>query len=134
MCRNLKTDGPYPAEVAGFGIGIFAEADTIVSGNVVEGAPQYGIGMGWGPYLRNVMARGNILRDCGDGISVTVAEGAGPAVISDNIIARPCPGCDRRQTLAGAGERAIWRKDGAGAVRPPDHPRQYGHDGLKRRV
>ncbi len=89
LVRNLKTDGPYPAEVAGFGIGIFAEADTIVSGNVVEGAPQYGIGMGWGPYLRNVMARGNILRDCGDGISVTVAEGAGPAVISDNIIARP---------------------------------------------
>ncbi|MDA8870580.1 TIGR03808 family TAT-translocated repetitive protein [Rhizobiaceae bacterium] len=87
LIRNLKTQGPYPAEVAGFGIGIFAEADTVVSGNVVEGAPQYGIGLGWGHFLRNVSATGNILRSCREGVSVTVVEGAGTAVIADNIIA-----------------------------------------------
>ncbi|MEL6750890.1 MAG: TIGR03808 family TAT-translocated repetitive protein [Pseudomonadota bacterium] len=86
LIRNLTTRGPYPAEVAGFGIGIFAEADTLVTNNVVEGAPQYGIGMGWGPYLRNVMTTDNVLRGCREGVSVSVVEGAKAAVIRDNLI------------------------------------------------
>ena len=86
LIRNLKTDGPYPAEVAGFGIGIFAEADTSVTGNVIEGAPKYGIGLGWGPYLRNVIAANNIIRKAGEGIAVSVVKGAGKASIVGNII------------------------------------------------
>ncbi|MEM8749376.1 MAG: TIGR03808 family TAT-translocated repetitive protein [Pseudomonadota bacterium] len=85
LIRNLKTDGPYPAEVAGFGIGIFAEADTSVTGNVIEGAPKYGIGMGWGPYLRNVMASNNIIRQSPKGIAVSVVKGAGQATITGNM-------------------------------------------------
>ncbi|MEO0547797.1 MAG: TIGR03808 family TAT-translocated repetitive protein [Pseudomonadota bacterium] len=85
LVRNMKTDGPYPAEVAGFGIGIFAEADTNVIGNVVEGAPKYGIGLGWGPYLRNVMAANNIVREAGKGIAVSVVDGAGQTSITGNI-------------------------------------------------
>ena len=86
LIRNLSTQGPYPAEVAGFGIGIFAEADTSVTGNVIEGAPKYGIGLGWGPYLRNVIAANNIIRQAGEGIAVSVVKGAGKASITGNII------------------------------------------------
>lgn len=86
LVRNLLTTGPYVADAPGFGVGITIEADSVASGNVVESAPLYGMHLGWGPYLRNVVASGNMIRDAGEGIAVTVVEGAGPAVISDNII------------------------------------------------
>ena len=85
--RNLSTEGPYPADAPGFGVGITVEADTAVTGNMVENAPLYGIKIGWGPYMRNVVATGNVIRKAGTGIAVTVVEGAGSAVISDNVIA-----------------------------------------------
>ena len=37
--------------------------------------------------MRNVVATGNVIRNARTGIAVTVVEGAGPAVISDNVIA-----------------------------------------------
>jgi uncharacterized secreted repeat protein (TIGR03808 family) len=86
IVRNLTTVGPYTADPPGFGVGISAEADTTVSGNVVENAPLYGMQLGWGPYLRNVVATGNIIRKAGTGIVVSVVEGSGSAVISDNVI------------------------------------------------
>lgn len=86
IVRNLTTVGPYMADPPGFGVGISAEADTTVSGNVVENAPLYGMQLGWGPYLRNVVATGNVIRKAGTGIVVSVVEGSGTAVISDNVI------------------------------------------------
>ncbi|WP_292645041.1 TIGR03808 family TAT-translocated repetitive protein, partial [Mesorhizobium sp.] len=86
IVRNLSTSGPYPADPPGFGIGINVEADTTVSGNVVESAPLYGMHIGWGPFMRNVVATANVIRKAGTGIAVTVVEGAGTAVISDNVI------------------------------------------------
>lgn len=86
IVRNLSTSGPYSADPPGFGVGISVEADTTVSSNVVENAPLYGMQIGWGPYLRNVVAIGNIIRKAGTGIVVSVVEGAGTAVISDNVI------------------------------------------------
>lgn len=86
IVRNLSTSGPYPADSPGFGVGITVEADTAVTGNVVENAPLYGVKLGWGPYLRNVTATGNIIRRAGTGIAVSVVENTGSAVISDNII------------------------------------------------
>ncbi len=86
IVRNMSKQGPYPPDSAGFGIGIGIEADTAVTGNVVENAPSFGINIGWGPYLRNVTATGNVVRNAGTGIAVTVVEGAGSAVITDNII------------------------------------------------
>ncbi|TIP53683.1 MAG: TIGR03808 family TAT-translocated repetitive protein, partial [Mesorhizobium sp.] len=83
---NLTTVGPYTADPPGFGVGISAEADTTVSGNVVENAPLYGMQLGWGPYLRNVVATGNVIRKAGTGIVVSVVEGSGTTVISDNVI------------------------------------------------
>ncbi|MGX9144792.1 TIGR03808 family TAT-translocated repetitive protein [Mesorhizobium sp. 128a] len=86
IVRNLSTTGPYPADAPGFGVGISVEADTTVSGNVIENAPLYGMQIGWGAYMRNVVATGNIIRKAGTGIAVTVVEGAGNAIISDNVI------------------------------------------------
>jgi uncharacterized secreted repeat protein (TIGR03808 family) len=69
------------------GFGIAAEADTAVTGNVVENAPFAGIWLGWGQYLRDVSATGNIVRTTAFGIGVSVAPGAGGALIADNLVA-----------------------------------------------
>ena len=85
VIRNLSAQGPYPAEYAGFGIGMAIEADAAVSGNVIEGAPKWGVLMGWGPFLRAVNFTGNTVRRCGAGVAVSVVEGAGAALISGNL-------------------------------------------------
>ena len=84
VIRNLSLTAPY-AQDGGFGIGISAEADTLVAENVIENAPLWGLKLGWGPYLRNVVATGNIVRHAGIGCVVSVADGAGSAVISGNL-------------------------------------------------
>src|SRR5690606_15373058 len=61
--------------------------DAIIAGNVVEIVPGSGIGAGWGPYLRDVSVTDNIVREVEIGIAVSVAEGAGKAMISGNRIA-----------------------------------------------
>lgn len=86
IVRNLSTAGPYPADPPGFGVGISLEADGTASGNVVEGAPLYGMQIGWGAFMRNVIATGNIIRRSGVGIALSVVDGAGSAVVSDNVI------------------------------------------------
>ncbi|WP_442578577.1 TIGR03808 family TAT-translocated repetitive protein [Mesorhizobium sp. ASY16-5R] len=86
LVRNISNTGPYTHDRPIFGVGITVEADTTLTGNVVEDSARYGMQLGWGPYLRNVSATGNIIRKAQVGIAVTVVEGAGPAVITDNII------------------------------------------------
>lgn len=85
VIRNLKTEGPYPQEGFGFGWGIGVEADTAVTGNVIDSAPRAGMLLGWGPYLRSVAATGNVVRNSAVGVAVSVAEGAQSAQISNNI-------------------------------------------------
>ena len=86
IIRNLSTEGPYKPDPPGFGVGISVEADCAVTGNVVENAPRYGMNIGWGAFMRNVVATGNVIRKSGTGIGVSVVEGTGSAVISDNVI------------------------------------------------
>ena len=83
LVRNIFVDG---RDGSG-GTGISAEANSAVSGNVVETAEHAGITLGWGPYLRDVTATGNVVRSSPIGIGVSVADGAGGAVISGNAIA-----------------------------------------------
>jgi uncharacterized secreted repeat protein (TIGR03808 family) len=71
-------------EVRGVGIGV--EADTVVTGNVIEGAPAYGIFAGWAKYLRDVSVTDNVIRKSHVGIAVSVDPSAGPALITDNLI------------------------------------------------
>jgi uncharacterized secreted repeat protein (TIGR03808 family) len=87
IIRNLlpkRPIGTAPDDDAG--IGIYVEADTSVTGNVVENAPAFGIVAGWGKYLRDVAISGNVIRNAFAGIGVSVVAGAGIALINNNVI------------------------------------------------
>ena len=87
VIRNLlpkRPAGTDPSDGAGIGIGV--EADSTVTGNVIENAPTAGISVGFGQHLRDVTVTGNVVRTVGVGIAVSVATGAGTAVIADNLI------------------------------------------------
>ncbi len=68
------------------GSGISVEADTTVTGNVIENSPDFGLLLGWGPYLRNVVATSNIIRGSKVGIYVSVVEGSKATMVTNNII------------------------------------------------
>jgi uncharacterized secreted repeat protein (TIGR03808 family) len=90
-------------ELRGFGIAV--EADSVVTGNVIEGAPAYGIIIGWGPHLRDVNVADNVIRDVLIGIGVSVDPSAGTALITKNLI-------------AGAKEGAIRAMSGPTSIGP----------------
>ncbi len=85
IVRNIRGGPTYPDGNRQNGAGIAAEADVAITGNVVEDAI-WGLQLGWGPYLRDVTASGNVIRRTKIGIAVSVTEGAGSAIISDNLI------------------------------------------------
>ena len=86
VIRNLGTRHPdRPPEETGVDIGV--EADTAVTGNVIENAQTAGISAGWGQYMRNVAVTGNVVRASGIGVAVSVVASAGVAVISGNLFA-----------------------------------------------
>ena len=68
-------------------IAIAVEADASVTGNVIDNAPYAGLWLGWGKYMRNIVATGNVVRGAGIGIGVSVVPGAGKALITNNQIA-----------------------------------------------
>jgi uncharacterized secreted repeat protein (TIGR03808 family) len=87
LIRNLKSRRPVqsgPDDIAGTGIAV--EADASVTGNVIENAPGSGINVGWGAYMRDVSVVGNVVRSARFGVAVSVANGAGTAVIAGNLI------------------------------------------------
>jgi uncharacterized secreted repeat protein (TIGR03808 family) len=87
IIRNLlpkRPIGTAPDDDAG--VGIYVEADTSVTGNVIENAPSFGIIAGWGKYLRDVAISGNVIRNASIGIGVSVARGAGTALVNNNMI------------------------------------------------
>jgi uncharacterized secreted repeat protein (TIGR03808 family) len=87
IIRNLlpkRPAGTDPGDSAGIGISV--EADSTVSGNIIENAPNAGISLGWGQYLRDVAATGNLVRKADIGIAVSVVPGAGTALIANNVI------------------------------------------------
>lgn len=70
----------------GQGAGIFVEADASVTGNVIEKALYAGVVAGYGKYLRDVAISGNVIRSSPIGIGVSMSEGAGSALVADNLI------------------------------------------------
>ncbi|HZD89176.1 MAG TPA: TIGR03808 family TAT-translocated repetitive protein, partial [Pseudolabrys sp.] len=84
LVRDLTATAPQGTSA---GIGIAAEADAAVTGNIVENAPGIGISIGAGKYMRDVAVSGNVVRKSGIGIGVSVSAGAGNAVIANNLIA-----------------------------------------------
>jgi len=93
ILRNITRRRPAGTDPNdGYGIGIGVEADTAVTGNVIDNAAVIGIAVGAGPYLRDVAVSGNVVRGAPTGISVSVAPGAGAAAITGNMIAGAKPG------------------------------------------
>jgi uncharacterized secreted repeat protein (TIGR03808 family) len=89
IIRNLRPKRPIgtaPDDDAG--IGIYVEADTSVTGNVIENAPSFGIIAGWGKYLRDVAITGNVIRNAFVGIGISVTPGAGTALVNNNMISQ----------------------------------------------
>ncbi|HEY5063947.1 MAG TPA: TIGR03808 family TAT-translocated repetitive protein [Xanthobacteraceae bacterium] len=87
IIRNLlpkRPIGTAPDDDAG--VGIYVEADSSVTGNVIENAPSFGIIAGWGKYLRDVVISGNVIRNALVGIGVSVAPGAGTVLVNNNMI------------------------------------------------
>jgi uncharacterized secreted repeat protein (TIGR03808 family) len=87
-------------------VGIFAEADAVIANNAIDSVPGLGIGAGWGPYLRNVSVTGNVVRDVEIGIGISVAEGAGKALVAGNHITE-----SRRAAIAGLAWRDVVSDD-----------------------
>ncbi|MBM3530322.1 MAG: TIGR03808 family TAT-translocated repetitive protein [Alphaproteobacteria bacterium] len=88
LIRNLKPKRPAGTEPGdSAGVGIFVEADASVTGNVIENAPSAGIVAGWGRYMRDVAVTGNVVRTARYGVAVSVAGGAGAAIVTGNLIA-----------------------------------------------
>ncbi|KZL20932.1 hypothetical protein PsAD2_00924 [Pseudovibrio axinellae] len=87
ILRDITGTGPYAQNNPEFGVGIAVEADTNVIGNLVEGARVTGIRLGWGPYMRNLIAAQNTVRSAPIGISISFAAQKQSALISQNITA-----------------------------------------------
>ena len=86
LIRRLTPRRPQGGPDAA-GVGIAVEADASVTGNVIEDAPSMGISVGAGKYMRDVSVTGNVVRRAGIGIGVSVAPGAGSAVVTGNLVA-----------------------------------------------
>jgi uncharacterized secreted repeat protein (TIGR03808 family) len=87
IIRNLLAKRPIGTKPDDDGgIGIYVEADTTVSANVIENAPSFGIVAGWGTYLRDVAITGNVIRSASVGVGISVSPGAGTALVNNNII------------------------------------------------
>ena len=82
VVRNLRRIEGAEPDFPNFGIAV--EADTAVTGNVVEGGARVGMLVGWGEYLRNVTITGNVVRDVGVGVAISIVEKSGTTVISGN--------------------------------------------------
>ena len=82
LIRNLffrKTVDPS-------GNGIAVEADSVVTGNVIENVPGFGIVAGRARRLRDVSVTENIVRNAYIGIGIPARRSAGSARITGNLI------------------------------------------------
>jgi uncharacterized secreted repeat protein (TIGR03808 family) len=86
VIRNLVRTGTRQEDRDARGVGIHVEADSAVTGNVIENAEAIGIRTGWGWVLRDVSVTGNVVRLSPIGVAVSVAPGAGSALVANNLI------------------------------------------------
>lgn len=83
LVRNVRRGKTVSADVAW---GISADADTVVSNNVVENVDDAAINLGWSGMCRNLVAQGNIVRNCDRGIAFSTTVGSGKVMITGNMI------------------------------------------------
>ncbi len=80
--KALAPNGKAPVG----GIGVHVQAETTVTGNVIENASEIGISLGWSWGMRNLVATGNVVRKAGIGISVSLVPKERNALIANNVI------------------------------------------------
>ncbi len=68
------------------GVGIHVETPGSVVGNVIEATPHLGLSIGWGDALGSVVASGNVVRQAGTGIGVSVLAPKQTTVITGNLL------------------------------------------------
>jgi len=115
LVRNLFRREHEPVDKRGHGITV--EADSAVTGNVIERAPTAGIVVGWGAYMREIVATSNLVRASRVGILVSNDGSAGACLLANNMI-------------SGAELGAIRAMDGDG--NPVGADLAYGDSGDKR--
>ena len=111
LIRNLFRREQEKTDKRGEGIGV--EADAAISGNTIEGAPTVGIQIGWGPYMRDVSATGNVIRRSRVGISITSARDAGACLIANNLISETKDGAIRAMDFGVVTGPDLAREPGA---------------------
>ncbi|MEP3233430.1 MAG: TIGR03808 family TAT-translocated repetitive protein [Hyphomicrobiales bacterium] len=86
IIRNLTNKLPYknPSDFKP-GIGIYAEADTIINANAIENTPQAGIHVGWGEFCRDVIVSNNVVRAVPWGVTASVVKGSRNVLVRDNV-------------------------------------------------
>ena len=86
IIRNLMNKLPYknPSDFKP-GIGIYAEADTIINANAIENTPQAGIHVGWGEFCRDVIVSNNVVRAVPWGVTASVVKGSRNVLVRDNL-------------------------------------------------
>ena len=86
IVRNIRADSAVNPDTRP--VGIYAEADTVISGNTVDTVPGIGILAGYGPFLRNVVIANNLLYGTDTGIAASVVQdpAPGPVRITGNLI------------------------------------------------
>ncbi len=93
LVRNLFRREHEPVDKRGHGITV--EADTALTGNVIEKAPTAGIVIGWGAYMREVVATSNLVRASKVGILVSADPGTGACLLANNMISGATSGSIR---------------------------------------
>ncbi|WP_240232853.1 TIGR03808 family TAT-translocated repetitive protein [Devosia lacusdianchii] len=87
IVRNILPSSPVNPDSSP--VGIAAQANAAVTGNIIQNVPGIAIVAGYGPYLQNVLISSNVISGCDVGIGVSVAPDAGPVHITDNMIYQP---------------------------------------------
>ncbi len=99
LLRNLFRREAEPKDKRGEGITV--EADTLVTGNLIENAPTAGLVIGWGVYVREVVATGNLIRKARVGILVSADAARRGCLLASNIISGAADGNIRTMDSAG---------------------------------
>lgn len=84
VVRNITPNSPTNPDVRPYGI--YAEAETAITGNTVANVPGIGIAAGYGAFLRNVLIADNVISGADTGVGVSVVEKAGAVRIAGNMI------------------------------------------------
>ena len=82
LVRNILKE----IENRSLAIGIYAEADSTITGNTIESVRSFGILIGHGQYLRDLVVSGNLVRDADVGIGYSAQIEGCKFIISNNLL------------------------------------------------